>query len=196
MSERSAVYGPSSTSLNLVQGLRNREPEAWRRLVRLYGPLVYCWGRQCGLQDNDAADIMQDVLLSISQHIDRFKHGHQDNTFRGWLWVITRNQIRDFAADRNLEPQATGGRGFHLRFESLPETPPESPHEESRLGRRALEQVQGEFAPQVWAAFWRTAVEGDAPRDVAEDLDLTVWAVYKARSRVLQRLRQELGDPA
>jgi RNA polymerase sigma-70 factor (ECF subfamily) len=68
-----------------------------------------------------------------------------------------------------------------------------------RVFRWAADEVEGEFAPTTWQAFWRTAVEGRAPKEVASELDLTLGAVYVARSRILGRLRrrvEELGDEA
>ena len=65
---------------------------------------------------------------------------------------------------------------------------------EAWLSRRGLQLVRAEFENRAWGAFWRTAVEGQAPADVAEDLGMSVQAVYKAKSRVLRRLREELGD--
>jgi RNA polymerase sigma-70 factor (ECF subfamily) len=195
MTERSPTFVPSSTSTSLVEGLRNREPDAWRRLVRLYGPLVHHWAQQCGLQDCDAADVMQEAMQAVSGGIAQFDHARSDSTFRGWLWVITRNEIRDFLSRRNAEPRPTGGTDAHRQLHALPEEPPETTQAESRLSHRALKQIQGEFAPHVWTAFWRSTVEQDAVRDVAEDLGLSIWAVYKARARVLERLRDELGEP-
>ena len=62
------------------------------------------------------------------------------------------------------------------------------------LSRRGLDLVRAEFENRTWEAFWRTAVEGHAPAHVAEDLGMSVPAVYKAKSRVLRRLRQELDE--
>jgi RNA polymerase sigma-70 factor (ECF subfamily) len=59
---------------------------------------------------------------------------------------------------------------------------------------RALEQVRGEFASQTWTAFWRTVVAGEPPRNVAADLGVSATAVRMAKSRVLRRLRLEVGD--
>lgn len=61
-----------------------------------------------------------------------------------------------------------------------------------QVHRQTLERAKEMFKEQVWTSFWRTAIEGDKPEDVAEDLGVSVWAVYKARARVLQKLRKEL----
>ena len=64
----------------------------------------------------------------------------------------------------------------------------------SGIRQRALELLSGQFSARTWTAFYRTTVQGDQPQDVAADLQITVWAVYKARSRVLARLRSEFED--
>lgn len=193
MDEHSAACVPSSISTTLIEGIRSQEPEAWKRLVRLYGPLIYHWGRSCGLQDHDAADVMQEVLRSVNQGIARFDHRQKNSSFRGWLWTITRNRIRDCLSEQNSRLRPLGGTDAYRHLQSLPQEPPGSP-EDSRLSRSALEQIREEFAPHLWTAFWRTAIERDAVRDVAEDLGLSIWAVYKARARILRRLRDELGE--
>lgn len=187
----------SSTSASLLARVKADEPLAWERLIKLYGPLVYRWARGAGLQSEDAADVVQDVFQSLTIHIKRFRRSRPSDSFRGWLWTITRNRIRDFFRDLRDGIRAAGGTDAFEHIQQLPDTPPEPTSESGtvELGgvrRRALDLVQGEFDPRTWQAFWRAAVEGDKPADIAADLDVTVWAVYKARSRVLQRLREEL----
>ena len=158
---------------------------------------VYRWARDSGLQPSDAADVAQDVFSSLTAHIARFSHEKRDNTFRGWLWTVTRNRVRDHYRDRRQQACAAGGTDAHVRLEQLAETPPDSRsasglQELGGMRSRALQLIRQEFDDRSWKAFWRAAVEGDRPADVAADLGVTVWAVYKARSRVLQRLRAEL----
>jgi RNA polymerase sigma-70 factor (ECF subfamily) len=65
---------------------------------------------------------------------------------------------------------------------------------EAWLSRRVLEMIRVEFEPRTWDAFWQTAVDGQLAADVAADLEMSVPAVYMAKSRVLRRLRQALGE--
>jgi RNA polymerase sigma-70 factor (ECF subfamily) len=65
---------------------------------------------------------------------------------------------------------------------------------ERALFARALDLIRGEFEERTWSAFWRTAVDGRAAKDVGADLGMSAGAVRVAKSRVLRRLRQELGD--
>jgi RNA polymerase sigma-70 factor (ECF subfamily) len=72
---------------------------------------------------------------------------------------------------------------------------PEEPAEEvASLYHRALELVRGEFEERSWQMFWRVAVDGHEVGAIAADLGVSPAAVRKAKSRVLLRLRQEVGE--
>jgi RNA polymerase sigma-70 factor (ECF subfamily) len=70
------------------------------------------------------------------------------------------------------------------------------PAAERTLFRRGLELIRRDFEDRTWQAFWRTAVDGRATADVAAELGMSPGGVRVAKSRVLQRLRSELGDIA
>jgi RNA polymerase sigma-70 factor (ECF subfamily) len=186
----------SGTSPSLLERVRARDRAAWGRLVSLYGPLVYKWCLRSGLQPADAADVGQEVFAAVARAIDGFRHDRPGDTFRGWLYVITRNKLRDRAA----APGAVGVGGSDAR-RLLTEIPAGQPDDASAdeaderkvLCRRAMECVRGEFEPRTWQAFWRAFVDGHAPADIATDLGFTANAVYVAKSRVLRRLREEFA---
>jgi RNA polymerase sigma-70 factor (ECF subfamily) len=93
---------------------------------------------------------------------------------------------------------AEGGTAAQQRLAELPDEPPDSSDSEKRadatsgLVRRAAELVRAEFEPRTWQAFWRTTVDGKPAAAVAEELGMTVAAVWKANSRVKKRIREEL----
>lgn len=187
---------PSSTSSSLLAGLRAGEREAWDRLVRLYGPLVYCWCRQRLLPEEDAEDVVQEVFRAIARGIQEFQ-ATPDGSFRGWLWTITRHQIADHYRRQQGQPQAAGGSEAHARLQEMPERLDDSEPELSAaaiLVRRALAMIQPEFKEKSWQAFWRVVMEDQQPADVAESLGLSVNAVLIHKSRVLSRLRALLGE--
>ena len=188
-----------STSTSLLELAKGHDPVAWKRLAELYGPLVYQWARRAGLQPDDAADVMQSVFANLSVNLIRYTRRTATDSFRGWLYVLVRNQIRDHFRARKGEAIAAGGTNALQQILDLPEQAPcsDSPDGETdlnQLRRRAMQLVQAEFEGRTWVAFWRTAVEGDTPQDVADDMQISVWAVYKARARVLNRLRDEFSD--
>ncbi len=183
------------TSPTLILSLQNGDDDgAWQRVVRIYEPLIFSWCRHCGLQQSDAADISQDVLADLTKSIDSFSRDGEGSSFRGWLWRITRNKIADHFRRWSKTPSGSGGTGALHLIEQLPDESPETAEDVCDLHLRALEGLQCKFNESTWTAFWRVVVEGDAAKDVAEDIGMTVWAVYKAKTRVMAKLRAELGD--
>lgn len=186
-----------STSVRLIEQAKRHEPAAWERLAQLYGPLVYGWARQSGLQPSDAADVAQDVFRSVFQAIERFDQERPDGRFRSWLLGVTRNRLRDFFRSQQQQPVGVGGTTAHMGIQQVLD---QALSERSlaastkSLAMRALAMIETDFEETTWRAFWRTAIEGHAPQKVAEELGLSVASVYKAKSRVLQRLREELGE--
>lgn len=189
-----------ATSLSLLYRLKANEAAAWDRLVLLYAPLVYHWCRRLELPDQDAADVFQDVFQSLAAKIATFRKEQPGDTFRGWLRTITHHKVYDHFRRQGREPQAAGGTEANIRFselESLDRTVDNNDDEEQayqQLVRRALELIREDFTPRTWQAFWRVAVDGQRPVDIAEELKMRPGAVRVAKSRVLQRLRQELGE--
>ncbi len=197
--DNSRSTSPSSTSTSLIVRVQAGDQFAWQRFSAIYGPLVYSWARRAGLQAEDASDIGQEVFRSVATAINDFRSDPNGGGFRAWLWTITRNKIRDHFRRASGQPGASGGTDAHMNLQELPDSPPSEDSDKgdvelSQLSRRALEQVKLEFEDKTWKAFWRVAVEGDSVTDIAADLGVTKWAIYKAKARVVRRLRQELGD--
>jgi RNA polymerase sigma-70 factor (ECF subfamily) len=188
-----AEVSAGSSSSSLITRLQARDPEAWRRLTRIYGPSVYGWARRAGLKHDDVADLVQEVFQAVAQHIDGFRRERRES-FPAWLWTIARNKLNDWNRQRTMEPIALGGTSFQQQLEQLAESPSAADvsAETQALARRALELLQGDFAEVTWRAFWRTAVDHQPASAVAAELGLSVSSVYTARSRVLNRLRDEL----
>ncbi len=190
----------SATSLSLLARVRADESRAWERLVNLYAPLVLQWCRGRNLQDQDVADVFQEVFRAVVAHVGNFRKERQGDTFRGWLRRITQNKLRDHFRRLGREPRGVGGSSGQERLARLPEPevsegdPAADDQSERGLFARVLGLIRAEFEERTWTAFWQTAVEGRAPRDVAADLSMSPGAVRVAKSRVLHRLREELGD--
>src|SRR5262245_13577557 len=192
------LEAPLTRASLLVRIRDGRDQEAWRQFVQVYAPVVYGFARKRGLQDADAADVMQDVLRSVAGAASRLSYDPARGSFRGWLYTITRNKVFNFLdSARHKFGRGRGDSGAREQFESL-EGPEwrvaESWDEEYErsLAALALERVRGEVQPATWQAFWQTAVEGRSAGEAGAALAMTAGAVYVARSRVLARLRQEV----
>jgi RNA polymerase sigma-70 factor, ECF subfamily len=192
--ESFASVFPDSTSSSLLRRVKSHDGEAWRRLVQLYGPLVFLWSRRSGLTRDDAADVAQEVWAAVATHIGEFRRDRPGDTFRGWLWTITRNKARDRL--RGQEPLAVGGTSIQRAMAEIPDDQTESsqlvPNERQILMRRALELIQPEFEDRTWKAFWRAAVDQRPAAEVAAELAITPGAVRQAKYRILRRLREEM----
>ena len=181
----------STTSVSLLGRLRQPEDqEAWRRFVHLYSPLLYYWARGVKLPIADAADLVQDVLLTVVEKMPEFAYD-PSQSFRGWLRTITLNKWRERCRRYAAAPPTTGvdvaelmdGNGTDLFAED---------EYHQWLVRQALEIMQAEFEPTTWKACWEAVVGGRSAVDIAAELKVSVDVVYGAKSRVLRRLREEL----
>jgi RNA polymerase sigma-70 factor (ECF subfamily) len=196
MTIAASASSPTGSSDSLVARLKLRDALAWERLSQLFGPVVYGWARRAGLQDSDAADVTQEVFHAVAQQIDAFRKEQPGDSFRGWLWGITRHKILDQFRKRASQPDAIGGSGLVDQTIRLIEQPPDQDEEgnHAALVQRALALIQTDFEQTTWQAFVQLVMEGRTAAQVAAELHLTLGAVYTAKSRVLARLRQELDD--
>ncbi len=187
------------TRVTLLARIRDgQNTDAWSEFVQLYGPVVYRFARNRGLQDADAADLMQDVLRSVARNAHRMEYDPKRGTFRGWLYTVTRNKIYNFLTAQKNRPRGTGDADVQERLDATAAPEVEGPDEEwekeyqRQISSHAMERVRGEFQDRTWQAFWETAVEGKAATEVGAGLKMTAGAVYVAKSRVLARLRDEV----
>ncbi len=189
-----------ATRSSLLHRARQRDALAWRELVDLYGPLIAYWCRQCRIDDHSTADCVQDVFASVAIAIDAFQPERSAGSFRAWLWTITRRKVLDHLRRANRSPNATGGStAFGLLQQvvdvnTIPEEEPTGELQLQLLTKRGLAQVESEFEPKTWQAFWRSAVDGIATEIVARELNISSAAVRQSRSRILRRIRQQMGD--
>lgn len=188
---------PLTTHASLILRLRDGQNEpAWSQFVDLYGPLIYGFARRQGLQDADAADLTQEVLRAVASSVGRFEYDPNKGKFRGWLFTIVRNEIRDqFRQGPDRGNGGTTAQQF-LEQQPGPEGNDAAVWDEEyrrRVFAWAAEQVRRDFREPTWQAFWRTAVEGKRGQAVAQELGMTVAAVYLARSRVLARLKEQIA---
>jgi RNA polymerase sigma-70 factor (ECF subfamily) len=184
------------TSLSLLQRIRTNDQDAWRRLVQLYTPLVRYWCGRWGVRADALDDLVQEVFQAAASSLPSFRRDRPGDTFRGWLRGISRNVFLMHLRRSTRQPQASGGSDAFALLQEVPDGAADNdpPPEVNGLYRRALEQVRSEFEERTWQMFWVTIIDGRSPVDVAADYGVTPAAVRKAKSRVLHRLKTELGD--
>ena len=181
--------------------LRVRDPsdrEAWFEFAEIYRPVIVRLARTKGMQDADADDLAQRVLVSIAGAIDRFEPNDKRAKFRTWLKRVSENAILN-AITRGAKDVGTGGDVI----DSLLEREPASCGPDSDLLRIeyrrevfnwAARRIRDEFEPATWDAFWQTAVEAREVEDVAAELGKNRGSIYAARSRVMRRLKEKIVE--
>jgi RNA polymerase sigma-70 factor (ECF subfamily) len=182
-----------ATRASLLLRLRDpRDEAAWREFIGLYAPLVYGYLRKQGLQDADAADLSQEVLGSVAGAIGRLDYDPARGAFRNWLFTVVRRKLSTWRRGRRNDPSRLPEAANPGALEQWP-APEEANWEaewERHLFSWACQQVRREVTERTWEAFWRTAIDAQSGGDVAAALGLSVAAVYRARSRVVARLKE------
>ncbi len=108
-SSQNPAFGSSTTRASLLSRARSRDPAAWSELVELYGPLIAHWCRQYGLDVHATADVIQEVFASVSRKLESYQPVRSSGAFRGWLWTITANKLRDSSRRVRNQTLASGG---------------------------------------------------------------------------------------
>ena len=178
------------TSLTWLGRLTGSPAEGdWKQLLDVYGPLLAGWLARSGVPAGDRDDLIQEVLLVVVRRVSEFDR-RGPGAFRAWLRQILANHLKKYFRDRpdsgpaiDLEAVAAADSVLGQQWDRE--------HDE-HLAARALKLVEGDFAPATWAAFCRQVLDGETPKDVANELGLSVNSVLLAKSRVLKRLRAEL----
>jgi RNA polymerase sigma factor (sigma-70 family) len=198
---RDLFYQMNTTSVTLLEKLCRRDDEAawaeaWARFVRLYAPLLLAWARAHRLQDADAADFVQDVLMRLTVALPRYRRT-EGHTFRGWLFTIVANLYRDFCRKcRGGSPGAGADAlaGVEGPVSSHVVAEMDEREYRLRLARQGMEVIRADFSETSWKAFQMLAVQGRPVAEVAEELGISADAAHAARRRVIDRLRELLAD--
>ena len=188
---------PLKTSPTLLGRLR-RDPKdqaAWSEFVARYGPRILQWCRGWGLQESDAQDVTQDVLLKLNRLMATFVYD-SSGSFRGWLKTLSHHAWRDLAAERR-RAGAGGGDGPILELlASLQAGDDLVERLDAEFRRevmdRAMERVKRRVSARTWDAFRLTALEGLSGAAAAGRLEMQIARVYGARSEVKEMIREEV----
>jgi RNA polymerase sigma factor (sigma-70 family) len=181
--------------------IRVRDPAdqaAWREFVEIYRPIILRLARHKGMQEADADDVAQQVLLAIAKAVEERQYDPKRAKFRTWLHRVAHNAILNALTrarpDRGSGDSATLAALHQHRSPTGPDSDLLRLEHRREVFRWAARQVRKEFQEATWDAFWRTAVEGQSVEDVAESLAKNRGAVYAARSRVMRRIQEKAAE--
>jgi RNA polymerase sigma-70 factor (ECF subfamily) len=185
------------TRHSLIQRLQDPgDDAAWEEFASIYRPIIVRIALRKQLQLDDAEDLAQQVLMLVLKNISKWKKDPTRARFRTWLQTVVRNAMIN-ALSRRPKDQASGGT---TSLEQLHQSPDKADslwfdlEWERQTLRWVAQQVRSEFEPSTWTAFWDTAIEEWSAQEVAERIGKSVGAVYIARSRVMQRIKQRIAE--
>ena len=182
------------TNRSLLARLRKaNDTEAWSLFVDLYTPLVYRFARRRGLQDADASDVTQKVISRVYHVLHKFDYDPERGRFRDWLGTITHREVITHHR-REARGQAAGAGRGDSAARRLPSGTEGDWLEEFNdyVLRAALARIRERFDEATWKAFDLTWLGNVETGEAARQLGKTAAWVYKARFRVLRRLREEV----
>jgi RNA polymerase sigma-70 factor (ECF subfamily) len=186
-----------TTRVTLLARLRQdpTDQAAWGVFVESYGRHIYRWCRQWKLQDADAEDVTQDILLKLARKMRAFAYD-PSRSFRGWLKTVAHHAWRDFVdSPRRGQPAAGDGQVWELmqtlaaREDLIQKLQAAFDHE---LLEAAKVRVRLRVAPHTWEAFRLVALEGLPVAEVASTVRMQVAMVYVAKSKVQKMLQEEI----
>jgi len=186
-----------TTRVTLLARLRQEPTDqaAWEVFVERYGRHIYRWCRQWKLQDADAEDVTQDILMKLAQKLRAFVYD-PSRSFRGWLKTLVHHAWRDFVDSPRRSRPASGGRqvwelmGTLQAREDLIQRLQEAFDYE--LLEAAKVRVRLRVAPHTWEAFRLVALERLPVAEVAATVHMQVAMVYVAKSKVQKMLQEEI----
>lgn len=187
------------TSETLIGKVRDPgDEEAWRRFAALYRPVVMRMGLRRGLQEADAEDVAQRVMVAVSRAISRFEIGPDRPPFRVWLGRIATNAILN-ALTRAPRDRGAGDTDIAMLLSEIPAGNEEGQKEilreaQTEAFRWAAAEIKSEFSSSVWLLFWETMVEGREVEETAKRHGRSPGSVYMARFRVMKRLREKIHE--
>jgi RNA polymerase sigma factor (sigma-70 family) len=186
-----------TTRVTLLTQLRQdpSDQAGWDEFVERYGRHIYRWCRQWKLQDADAEDVTQDILVKLTQKLRAFAYD-PSRSFRGWLKTVAHHAWRDFEDSRRAQRTAGDSQVQELMLTLEAREDLAQKLEEAfdlELLEAAKVRVRLRVAPHTWEAFRLMALEGLPVAEVAARVHLQVAMVYVAKSKVQKMLQEEIG---
>jgi RNA polymerase sigma-70 factor (ECF subfamily) len=168
---------------------------SWAEFVRVYSPAIRSWLAHWGLQEADAQDVAQNVLVRLTKKLPKFEYD-PSKSFRGWLKTLTHHAWHDFVTEAGYRTRASGDTSVLDRLNTVAvrvdlEARVEATFDKELL-EMALDRARARVRADTWQAFKLAALGGAAPQTVAEQLGMRVSQVYLAKYRVQKIVQEEV----
>lgn len=184
---------PPETRASLLLRIRDpKDGDSWTQFGEVYAPVIFRFLTRRGLQEADAGDVTQNVLLEVAKGIQKFEYKPEQGKFRNWLATISRRQLNRFWNKKSVPTIEPEEMGINQQSDAQ-----WIDAWQSELLRSALQRVQKSVNETTWRAFEMTWIQNEPAAQASQSLEMPIDLVYSAKARVLKRVEEEvrmLGD--
>lgn len=189
---RFSAQGLANTDAELIIACQRGDEAAWNELVNRYQRLIFTVPRRAGLSEEQSADILQEVFLTLFEKLDEIE---QPEKIRSWF--VTTAKFKTWGAVR-------GEKGFHLsgteeeieaEMMNLPDSSPLADAvlielEEQHLIRTALRELEERCQKILSMIYLRDSPATYA--EVAREIGVGETSISPLRTRCLKKLAKIL----
>jgi RNA polymerase sigma-70 factor (ECF subfamily) len=177
-------------------GRDHSDPEAWAEFVAHYGRKIHAWCRAWGLQDADAEDVTQHVLLKLAGRFRDFRY-EPGRSFRAWLKTLTHHAWQDYLKARRRPGLGSGDTAVLDLVASVEAREDlalrlQEAYDQELLDE-AMARVRLRIEPRTWDAFRLMTLDDWSGAQAAQHLGMKVATVFVARSKVMRMIRAEVA---
>lgn len=184
-----------STSQSLLLQLKDaKNVQAWNRFADLYTPLIFFWARKNGLDTHDASDLVQEVMSIVFQKLPEFQYD-SNRSFRGWLRQVTLNKHRERLRRKTLViGPMSQSQLVNVPANGKPDAATQTWDQDycRNLVAAAIDSMRKEFAPKTWEALKLFVSSGLTAQEISAKKGVSTSTIYSAKSRLMNRLREDL----
>ncbi len=188
---------PPLTRSSLILQLQcERDEQAWQEFIEVYESFLTRLVIRRGVPLTHVPDVTNQVLATIARSITTWKSDHRDASFRRWVSRVARNVVIKYMSRERRQTIAVGGTDALEMLANCPAEPDSllAKQYEHELIVWAAEQVQNEFIPTSWQAFWQTMIESRPVAEVALSLSISPGSIYMSRGRIMKRIRDKVNE--
>ena len=181
----------------LVAACGQGDEEAWSLLAARYQRLIYAIPRRAGLDEDAAADILQQTFLKLLENLQKIQQPAQ---IHAWLVTTARRETLHFLRQRKKAPQVSldSGEGDESKEKEFPAAEPRADEvllemERQHRVRTAVTNLDERCRNLITLLFYQNA---QIPySEVARILGISEGSIGPTRARCLQKLLEHLNKP-
>ncbi len=184
------------TRQTLLERLKKlKDNHSWGDFVLYYKGYIFAVIHGMGLNNLDAEDLSQKVLLKLWKNLPEYEYRPGNCKFRTWLCTVIRSEVYSWYRSQQSQKKKLENFQINLTDEEgcLPEIEKIAQQEwKEHIGKLAWDNVKKAFSQNVIDAFLMYS-EGKSTKEIAEVLQMEENTVNVYKKRVREKLCKEIN---